>query len=117
MGLLHAEKNYFAALMTASVQAQEGEEAAAQRTVRNAEFACVGAGIGGGFQNTKELRVMKYNEAIDSEDAEEWEDAVLEEHNKMIKYSVWTPVKLQDIPEGAKVISHASWEKLHTSIF
>jgi hypothetical protein len=28
------------------------------------EVACVGAGIGGGFANTKELHVMKFDEAM-----------------------------------------------------
>ncbi len=44
---------------------------------------------------------MKYNEAaMESKDAEEWDEAVLGEHTKMVKYLVWTPVKLQDILEG-----------------
>ena len=28
------------------------------------ELACVGAGLGGGFDNTNELHVMKYHEAM-----------------------------------------------------
>jgi len=32
------------------------------------EYACVGAGIGGRFQNTKELHVMKCKEAMSTPD-------------------------------------------------
>jgi hypothetical protein len=28
------------------------------------EIACVGAGLGGGFENTTELHVIKYDEAM-----------------------------------------------------
>ena len=51
---------------------------------------------------------MNYNEAMKGNEANEWDKAVLEEHNKMVKYSVWTPVKLQDVPEGAKIIT-STW--------
>jgi hypothetical protein len=33
-----------------------------------AEVAAVGAGIGGGFENTAELKPMKYNEAMNGPD-------------------------------------------------
>ena len=36
----------------------------------NKELAAVGAGIGGGFTNTNELKVMKFNEAMESADKE-----------------------------------------------
>jgi hypothetical protein len=39
------------------------------------EMALIGAGIGGGFVNTKELHVMNYNEAITSE-KDKWDYAV-----------------------------------------
>jgi hypothetical protein len=42
--------------------------------------ACVGAGIGGGFVNTNELHVMKYQQAMETEDKEQWTLAVKEEH-------------------------------------
>jgi hypothetical protein len=41
------------------------------------ELACVGAGIGGGFVNTKELHVMKKDQAIDGgPKKEQWNQAV-----------------------------------------
>jgi len=42
--------------------------------------------IGGGFQNTKELHVMKYKEAMSTPDRIEWEGAVKKEHQN--KYTV-----------------------------
>ena len=50
------------------------------------EFSCVGAGIGGGFTDTSELHVMKYDEAMhmaDDKEVEEWHDAVAEEKERM----------------------------------
>ncbi len=36
------------------------------------EYINVGAGVGGGFTNTNELRVMKYHEAINGPDGKKW---------------------------------------------
>ena len=40
------------------------------------EIALIGAGVGGGFNNTKELHVMKYKEAMATSKKKEWEQAV-----------------------------------------
>ena len=52
--LLPEEMNYYAALAAANC----------------GEIQAVGAGIGGGFDHTSELKVMKYEEAINSPDRE-----------------------------------------------
>lgn len=41
-------------------------------TIERNELSCVGAGIGGRFQKTHELRVMKYNEALLADDKKHW---------------------------------------------
>ena len=41
-----------------------GKEREGMEYVQIKEFACIGAVIGGGFQNTKELHVMKYKEGM-----------------------------------------------------
>ena len=64
--------------------------------------ACVGAGIGGEYASTTELKPMKYKEAMRSRDREEWKKAVEEEHNNMKNYNVWTPVQIKDVPTNAK---------------
>ena len=69
------------------------------------ELAAVGAGLGGGFEHTSELKVLKFKQAMKTKDRVEWLKAVEEEHKKMEKYKVWTPVKLSKVPKGAKVLS------------
>jgi ubiquitin len=70
------------------------------------EMALIGAGIGGGFVNTEELHVMNYNEAIKSE-KDKWDYAVKEEHDQMIDNKVLQPVPIDEIPEGAKIMTSA----------
>jgi hypothetical protein len=36
------------------------------------EYMNVGAGVGGGFMNTNELKVIEYHEAINGPDSELW---------------------------------------------
>jgi len=56
------------------------------------QVAGIGAGIGGGFENTNELRVMTYQETMNTQDREKLKKAVEEEHQRMIKHKVWKPV-------------------------
>ena len=72
------------------------------------EIAAVRAGIGGGFAHTNELHVMKYNQAMQSKDVEEWMKEVENEHKCMIEHRVWTPVKKYDIPKGTKLLD-STW--------
>jgi len=44
----------------------------AMHHMQTSEFANVGAGVGGGFENTKELKVMNYKEAINGPDGKRW---------------------------------------------
>ena len=69
------------------------------------ELAAVGDGIGGGFQNTKELHVMKYKEAMKQPDRENLADAVKEEHDRFVKYEVFKPVLIEKVPKDAKVLT------------
>jgi hypothetical protein len=52
------------------------------------KLACVGAGSGGGFSNTRELQVMKYKQAMKTKDKDKRDDAVFEEHERMVNISV-----------------------------
>ena len=75
------------------------------------EFAFVGAGIGGGFTDTSELHVMKYDEAMrmaDSKEVEEWHDAVAEEKDRMDQHGVFQAVPMKEVPEGAKILT-STW--------
>ena len=73
-----AEMNYYAALAAANC----------------GEIQAVGAGIGGGFEHTYELKVMKYEEAISSPDKEGWKAEIKNEHRRMQKHGVWKSMNL-----------------------
>ena len=95
--LTRAEERYYEAM----THLQEGE-------FIPEEINCVGAGIGGGFANTKELHVMKFKQAMATEDVKHWERAVDEEHDRMIKHRVWQAVLKRDIPRAVKIMT-STW--------
>ena len=49
------------------------------------EYQNVGARVGGGFENTAELRLTKYSEAISGPDGEAWKKEIQNEHERMVK--------------------------------
>jgi hypothetical protein len=68
------------------------------------KYVNVGAGIGGGFTNTQELKVMKYHEAINGPDGDAWKAEVKKEHGRMVHNKVFEPVSLSDLSNNEKVI-------------
>jgi hypothetical protein len=72
------------------------------------EYTAVGAGLGGGFENTAELRPMKYNEALHGPDKKKWETALDEEHNRMLKFGVWEAGRRRDLKTASKIIT-STW--------
>ncbi len=68
------------------------------------EFANVGAGIGGGFENTVELKAMKYKEAIIRPDGEAWAKEIENEYGQMVKNDAWESVKKSSLPKVTKII-------------
>jgi hypothetical protein len=70
------------------------------------EMALIGAGIGGEFVNTEELRIMNYNEANKSE-KDKWDYAVKEELARMTNSKVWEAVPIDKILEGTKIMTSA----------
>jgi hypothetical protein len=76
--------------------------------ITNNEVAGVGAGLGGGFANTNELHVMKYDEAMRGGDKRQWTQAVKEEFDRMNKHGVFEVVKASVVPKGAKVLT-STW--------
>ena len=72
------------------------------------EVACVGAGIGGGFTHTNELKPMKFDEAMSGPDADKWQKAVEEEKEKMDENDVFEEIPRNNVPEGAKVLT-STW--------
>ena len=45
------------------------------------EYGCVGAGIRSGIENTNELKVIGYDEAMQRKDKNEWLKSINEEHD------------------------------------
>jgi hypothetical protein len=97
LGLTKAEENYYALL-------DQGDEAEFDPE----DLICIGAALGGGFQNTQELHVKKYKEAMKGPDKDKWENAVFEEHERMVKNKVWRAVPKKDAPKNAKVMT-STW--------
>jgi len=96
-------QNYFAALE--ECEDEETEEDEIESIRESLEFANVGAGLGGGFEHTSELKVLKYKEAMKSADKDKWDEAIFEEHERMLKHNVFKPTPIKDLPKDAKILS------------
>lgn len=77
-------------------------------TVEDTETFLVGAGIGGGFGHTTELKVMNYNQAMKGDDVSRWKQEVRVEKERFDKYNAVTAVKRKDIPAGVKLLT-STW--------
>ena len=91
------EKKYFQALIDYSTE-----------IMTDTEFGCVGAALGGGFENTTELRPMKYQEAMATADKSQWEKAVKEEYDRLVQHKVFKLVPKSLVPKKAKILS-STW--------
>ena len=60
--LTGTERNYYFALSESSEER---------------EYGCVGAGIGLGIHNMQELKVLSFEEAMASDDHQEWEKSAM----------------------------------------
>eukprot|EP00984_Skeletonema_dohrnii_P034690 scaffold33638_cov142-Skeletonema_dohrnii-CCMP3373.AAC.8 len=74
-------------------------------SIDNVESNLVGAGIGGGFEHTSELKTLNYKQAMSSDDAEDWKVEVVNEKARFDKYGVFTAVKRSELPDNAKVLT------------
>ena len=71
------------------------------------ELSLVGAGIGGGYTNSAELKVMNYKEAMASKDDEAWTEEVRNEKKRSDKFKAFTAVQKSNAPKGAKILTTA----------
>ena len=71
----------------------------------NIEVSLVGAGVGGGFGHTSEIKVVKYKEAMARKDAKDWIDEINNEKETFKKYNAVTPVLRSLIPRGSKIMT------------
>ena len=77
-----AELHYFGALAEL-----DNEEIAAF------ELILVGAGLGGGFENTTELKVMNFKEAMKGNNKKDWIKEVANEKSRFDQFNALTAVK------------------------
>jgi hypothetical protein len=72
--------------------------------MQNLEFVNVGAGIGGGFENTKEIKVMNYKEVVNLADGVQWQAEVENKYQQMVANKVFEVVLRNDLQAGTKII-------------
>jgi hypothetical protein len=72
----------------------------------NYEFGLVGASLGGGFDNTNELKPMKYKVAMASLDKKHWEVAVEEEKVHFDKSGAVQAKMRSELPPGTQVMDN-----------
>lgn len=68
------------------------------------EICMVEAGLEGGFINTQELHVMKFEEAMAGPEVDKWEVAVDIEHARMVKSEVFKAIPIAELPDGATIL-------------
>ena len=62
------------------------------------EYANIGAGIGGGFEHTSDLRSMKYHQAINGPKEKEWKEKI-KMNTQMVKNDVLKAVPREELPK------------------
>jgi hypothetical protein len=51
---------------------------------------------------------MKYKQVMKTKDKDMWTEAVLEEHERMVKHQVWRTELKEDVTKGEKVLT-STW--------
>ena len=100
-GLNEATMNYFASLVELEEKELLGILAIENQFM---EYVNVGAGVGGGFKNTNELKPMKYEQAINGPDGEAWKIEIDNEHDRMVKNGVFEVVERNYLPAKTRPI-------------
>jgi hypothetical protein len=110
-----AAANYEIALTAAEIQYYDtmkelGENAGEYGCVSAGitEYGHVGAGLGGGFENTQELLVMKYKEAMRILDKPKWVKGVNKEHERFKKHKCFKAVPCAEVLPGSKILT-STW--------
>jgi hypothetical protein len=63
------------------------------------------AGLGRRFENTQELHVMNYKEAMRTPDKPKWVEGVNEEHKRFKKHKCVKAVPRAEVPPGSKILT------------
>ena len=62
----------------------------------------------GGFENTQELKPMKYDKAMASSDKKKWEKAIKEEFDHMMGYKLFKLVNQKEVPPNNLILT-STW--------
>jgi hypothetical protein len=79
------------------------------------ELMGVGAGVGGGFGHTNELRTLNYREVMASPDCHLWEEAIHQEYLKFVKFGVFEVIPWGELPHKKKPVTCAWAIKLKSN--
>ena len=101
MGMTAAEIKYYEAMKELGCCTDDPEQ-------QQHELGLVGAGLGEGIANTRELKVLSYDEAMERPDKEKWDKSVEEEHKRMKDNGVFDAVPMTQVPIDADVID-STW--------
>ena len=69
------------------------------------EFCVVGAGIGGGFEHTAELKMLKLDEAVNSVNKKNWYQTIEEEYERFEENKCFEEVSVNKVKPGTKIIT------------
>ena len=97
MGMTAAETKYYEAMKELGCCTDDPEQ-------QQHELGLVGAGLGEGIANTRELKVLSYAEAMERPERPKWDESVGEEHQRMEDNGVYEAVPISQVPANADVI-------------
>eukprot|EP00957_Ditylum_brightwellii_P193296 14717636-Ditylum_brightwellii.AAC.1 len=69
------------------------------------ETGLVGSATGASFDHTIQFHVMSYNQAMASDESDQWDKSVIHEHGTFKKYKVWKKVYKSKVYIDTKVLS------------
>ena len=72
------------------------------------ELSAVGAGLGAGFSNTAQLKVMNYKEAMQSPERDQWIEEIGNEKRRFDKFGAVAPVPQSAVTVGSKIMT-STW--------
>jgi hypothetical protein len=77
-------------------------------SVRLSEYGHVGAGLGGGFENTHKLHLMEFKEAMRTPDKPNRVKGGNKEHERFKKHKCFEAVPRAEVPSGSKILT-STW--------
>ena len=73
--------------------------------MENIEIAAVGTELGGKFNHTSELKLMKFKEDMNRPDSDKQKEEIKNKHKRMVINGVCELLDKKDLLKGAKIIT------------